>query len=68
MDDDDPQASFLIQAWARLCKTIGRDFIPYLPLVMPPLLEATARKPELTIIDGASRTLRLVLASVAVIE
>lgn len=28
------------QAGARICKTLGSDFLPYLQLVMPPLLAA----------------------------
>ena len=40
MEDDDPTASYLLQAWARICKCLGTDFLPYLPVVMPPLLKS----------------------------
>ena len=40
MEDDDPTASYLLQAWARICKCLGHDFLPYLQVVMPPLLKS----------------------------
>ncbi|KAJ1548515.1 hypothetical protein HK405_002894 [Cladochytrium tenue] len=51
-EDDDPVTSYLLVAWARVCKIIGQKFVPFLPLVVPPLLEAAAVKPEVTILDG----------------
>ncbi|KAK9477871.1 armadillo-type protein [Lipomyces japonicus] len=50
-EPDDPAASYLIQAWGRICRVLGTDFLPYLSGVMPPLLEAGKTKPELQIID-----------------
>jgi hypothetical protein len=38
--DDDPQRSYMLQAWARICKCLGQDFVPFLEHVMPSLLEA----------------------------
>ncbi|KAF9969006.1 hypothetical protein BGZ65_012375, partial [Modicella reniformis] len=29
---DDPQVSYLLAAWARVCKVLGRDFVPYLDI------------------------------------
>lgn len=26
MEDDDPQISYMISAWARMCKTLGKNF------------------------------------------
>ncbi len=49
LEPDDPQLSFLLQAWARICKALGKDFAPYLDLVMPPLLAAASYDPDLTI-------------------
>ncbi len=34
------------QAGARICKTLGADFLPYLQLVMPPLLAAAKVRPQ----------------------
>ncbi|ODQ67906.1 Karyopherin functions in nuclear transport of protein [Nadsonia fulvescens var. elongata DSM 6958] len=50
-DDDDPCQTYLVHGWGRLCKLIGRDFLPYLSGVMPPLLEAAKVKPDLTLIE-----------------
>lgn len=46
MADDDPQMSYLISAWARICKIMGKRFEPYLPLVMGPVLKTASLKPE----------------------
>ena len=35
---DDPQASYLLAAWARIAKVLGQDFLPYLETVLGPLL------------------------------
>lgn len=50
-DSDDPQASYLISAWGRICRVLGSDFVPFLSSVMPPLLVAATSKPDFTIID-----------------
>ncbi|ESO05871.1 hypothetical protein HELRODRAFT_188208 [Helobdella robusta] len=52
LPDDDPQISYLISAWARICKIMGRDFEPYLPLVMEPVLKAASFKPEVALLDS----------------
>ncbi|KAL1918162.1 uncharacterized protein VTP21DRAFT_3428 [Calcarisporiella thermophila] len=49
---DDPQISYLLGAWARVCKVLGTDFVPYLPVVMPPLLKSAQLKPDFAILDG----------------
>jgi len=51
MEADDPQISYLISAWARMCKIIGKEFVQYLSLVMPPVLKAAQIKPEVAILD-----------------
>ena len=38
LDADDPQISFFEAAFARLAECLGMEFVPYLPLVMPPAL------------------------------
>ena len=52
LEDDDPQISYLIAAWARMCKIIGKDFVQYLPVVMPPVLKAAQIKPEVALLDS----------------
>ncbi|XP_067944804.1 importin-5-like [Watersipora subatra] len=50
--DDDPQVSYLISAWARMCKILGQEFAQFLPMVMPPVLKAAGIKPELAVLDS----------------
>ncbi|KAJ1735150.1 importin subunit beta-3 [Coemansia sp. Benny D160-2] len=50
-DADDPQASYLQSAWARLCKLMGADFAPILPVVMPPLIAAANQQPDFAILE-----------------
>ena len=46
------QISYMISAWARMCKIMGKDFEQYLPLVMGPVLKAAALKPEVALLDS----------------
>ena len=43
-----------MQAWARLCKCLGQDFLPYMSFVMPPLLQSAQLKPDVTITSADS--------------
>lgn len=43
-----------MQAWARLCKCLGQDFLPYMNVVMPPLLQSAQLKPDVTITSAES--------------
>ncbi|KAA8499564.1 Importin-5 [Porphyridium purpureum] len=52
MDADDPQSFYLMQAYARICRCLKDLFIPYLPYVMPGLLEAAAQKPDIEVLDA----------------
>lgn len=45
---------FVLQAWARLCKCLGQDFLPYMNVVMPPLLHSAQLKPDVTITSADS--------------
>ncbi|KAL8262933.1 hypothetical protein R6Q59_024282 [Mikania micrantha] len=49
MEADEPTTSYMLQAWARLCKCLGPDFLPYMSVVMPPLLQSARLKPDVTI-------------------
>ena len=51
LEADDPIISYLISAWARMCKIIGAEFVRYLPVVMPNVLKAAQIKPEVALID-----------------
>ncbi|XP_072990943.1 uncharacterized protein [Typha latifolia] len=54
METDDPITSYMLQAWARLCKCLGQDFLPYMSVVMPPLLQSAQLKPDVTITSADS--------------
>ncbi|XP_071950516.1 importin-5-like [Antedon mediterranea] len=51
LEDDDPQTSYMISAWARMCKLLGKEFQQYLPVVMGPLLKTASLKPEVALLD-----------------
>ncbi|KAJ1912131.1 importin subunit beta-3 [Mycoemilia scoparia] len=51
-EPDDPQASYLLAGWARLCKILEEDFIPLMPVVMPPLLQSASLQPDFAILDA----------------
>ena len=51
-DPDDPQGSYLLHCWGRMCKVMGNDFLPYLPSVMPPLLDLASAKADVQILEG----------------
>lgn len=46
------QLSYMISAWARICKLMGKEFEQYLPLVIGPVLKAAAIKPEVALLDS----------------
>ena len=50
-EEDDTTTSYMQQAWTRLCKCLGQDFIPYLQVVMPPLLNSAQVKPDVQVTD-----------------
>eukprot|EP00271_Cylindrocystis_brebissonii_P019237 TRINITY_DN5787_c0_g1_i1.p1 TRINITY_DN5787_c0_g1~~TRINITY_DN5787_c0_g1_i1.p1 ORF type:complete len:1153 (+),score=248.27 TRINITY_DN5787_c0_g1_i1:117-3461(+) len=52
-EDDDPTTGYLLQAWARLCKCLGQEFLPYMGVVMPPLLKSAGLK-TVTVTDADS--------------
>ncbi|GLI67663.1 hypothetical protein VaNZ11_011915 [Volvox africanus] len=51
MDPDDPLSSYMLQAGARLCKCLGSEFIEYLPLVLPSLLQSASADPDVQVVD-----------------
>ncbi|MCJ1372906.1 hypothetical protein MMC20_004132 [Loxospora ochrophaea] len=51
VDADDPQSQYLLHCWGRMCRVLGQDFIPYLPGVMPPLMELASAKADIQLLD-----------------
>lgn len=45
------QISYMISAWARMCKILGKEFQQYLPVVMGPLMKTASIKPEVALLD-----------------
>ncbi|KAK4960383.1 importin subunit beta-3 [Elasticomyces elasticus] len=50
-DDDDPQESYLLHCWGRMCRVLGQDFVPYLQAVMPPLMKLAQAKADIQLLD-----------------
>ena len=50
------QISYMISAWARMCKIMGKEFEQYLPIVMGPVLKAAQIKPQVALVDGSTCT------------
>lgn len=50
-DADDPQAQYLMHCWGRMCRVLGQEFLPFLPNVMPPLLELASAKADIQLLD-----------------
>ena len=51
---DDPTGGYMLQAGARICKSLGEEFLPYLGIVMPPLLASAQLKPDVRVSDAGS--------------
>lgn len=51
-DEDDPQESYLLHCWGRMCRVLGQDFVPYLPAVMPPLMKLAQAKADIQLLDN----------------
>ncbi|KAG7666219.1 PSE1 [[Candida] subhashii] len=51
VQDDDPVKQYLEQAWGRICRIIGKDFLPYLPSVLPPLLAAAKATQDISLLE-----------------
>lgn len=51
-DPDDPQGSYLLHCWGRMCRVMGDGFLPYLNGVMPPLIQLASAKADVQLLDG----------------
>ncbi|KAF2252589.1 ARM repeat-containing protein [Trematosphaeria pertusa] len=50
-DADDPQASYLLHCWGRMCRVLGKEFVPFLAGVIPPLTELAGAKADIQLLD-----------------
>lgn len=51
LGEDDPVKSYLEKGWSRVCKLIGKAFLPFLPCVLPPLLEQARATQDISIVE-----------------
>lgn len=49
LDSKDPQRTYLLSAWQRICLLMGVEFGPYLPSVIPSLFTMATLSPEMSI-------------------
>ncbi|KAF1824854.1 ARM repeat-containing protein [Dissoconium aciculare CBS 342.82] len=59
VDDDDPQSSYLLHCWGRMCRVLGQDFVPYLQTVMPPLMKLAQAKADIQLLDDAENVAQI---------
>lgn len=52
LEEKDPQRSYLLSAWQRICLKMKGDFAPYLAQILPSILQMASLKPEMGV--GAS--------------
>ena len=58
-ESDDPQSQYLLHCWGRMCRVLGKDFVPYLSGVMPPLMELAAVKADLQLLDDEEQAAKV---------
>ncbi|KAI9680821.1 MAG: hypothetical protein M1817_004261 [Caeruleum heppii] len=58
-DSDDPQSSYLMHCWGRMCRVLGPDFLPYLQGVMPPLMELASAKADIQLLDDEEQVAQI---------
>ena len=49
--DDGPVKPHLEQGWSRVCRILGKDFVPYLPTVLPPLLASAKAAQDISLLE-----------------
>lgn len=51
MEDDDQIRSYLEHGWGRICRILGEDFVPLLPVILPPLLKTAKATQDVSLIE-----------------
>src|SRR4051812_11235196 len=49
LDSRDPQKTYLLSAWQRICLLMKKEFVPFLPQVIPSLFQMATLNPEMSI-------------------
>ena len=58
-DADDPQGPYLLHCWGRMCRVLGQDFVPYLPGVMPPLIEMGSSNADIQLLEDEDQVAQI---------
>ncbi|SCU98803.1 LAMI_0F16292g1_1 [Lachancea mirantina] len=56
IEDDDPIKSYLEHGWSRICRILREEFVPLLPIVIPPLLETAKATQDVSLIEEEEAT------------
>jgi hypothetical protein len=51
LKEDDPVKPYLEQGWSRIARIVGKDFIPFLPSVLPSLLESAKAEQDISLLE-----------------
>ncbi|QLQ77784.1 hypothetical protein HG537_0A00310 [Torulaspora globosa] len=51
IQDDDPIKTYLEHGWSRICRILREDFVPLLPIVLPPLIETAKATQDVSLIE-----------------
>lgn len=51
LTEDDPVKPYLEQGWSRIARIVGKDFLPYLPSVLPPVIEAAKATQDISLLE-----------------
>lgn len=51
IQEDDPIKTYLEHGWSRVCRILREDFVPLLPIVIPPLLETAKATQDVSLIE-----------------
>eukprot|EP00727_Mastigamoeba_balamuthi_P011986 m51a1_g741 putative arm repeat superfamily protein isoform 1 (1083) ;mRNA; f:497898-501852 len=55
VEADDPQIAYLESAFARLAECLGKDFAPYLSVVMPSALQRASMKADVAVLNSSEQ-------------
>ena len=51
INEDDSLGSYLQHGWGRICRILGPDFVPLLPIILPPLLQTARATQDVSLIE-----------------
>ena len=50
-ESDDPQTTYIIHCYGRMCRALGRDFVTYLSRILPSVLQVASSNADITVAD-----------------